>query len=731
MRRVILRRFPITALLAAGLLMMAAEHGPQAAPVAQIRIDAARKLHRITPRFIGVNLEDLNSQCYGGLYSQLLFGESFQEHVDSAVLGLEGKDRLKVFVGENDQGQIELWGFRGRVWEHNAAREALGLPLRNNATPVSLEELPAETRQALLHTANAGRQVSRHWRAFEQGSARGSFRFERAAPFIGRQSQRLSFDSGAGELGIDNAGLNRWGIRLVAGKPYEGLLRIRAERDTTVWVSLRDSNGSKKLAEKSLRVSAGAEYRRLEFTLTASAGDDAGRFAISLKQPGSIAVGYAFLQPGPWGRFAGLPVRKDLVEALKEMGVTAIRYDGSMINKLPDGHLYKWKEMIGPRDLRKPYRGYFNPYASHGFGIFDFLNLCEAAGFLPIPGLRTDETPEDLQDFIEYVNGPADSRWGRRRAADGHPAPYRLRHLEIGNEERLDEAYCERFETLARALWEKDPAMILLVTHNLESAASFTIGPNGEVPQLLRLAERLVRFARDRKGTIWWDCHYRAMPNEFERGIPARIAAMAALRASMRRLVPEYDLPIAPLEENGAAHDLQRALTHARNQNAFARMGDYLPVIAVANALQAYDQDLTWSQGRVHFTPSQVILQPPYYVDQMVTQAWAPRVVETAVSGAGPALDVNARISEDGRRLALYAVNDSAEVIEADLLIRDFRPQGDSASVVELAGAPLAVNSPAQPAQVAPRRSTWTYGAQLRYRFPAHSFTIIEFQAGP
>ena len=121
-------------------------------------------------------------------------------------------------------------------------------------------------------------------------------------------------------------------------------------------------------------------------------------------------------------------------------------------------------------------------------------------------------------------------------------------------------------------------------------------------------------------------------------------------------------------------------------------------MIAVANALQAYDQDLTWSQGRVHFTPSQVILQPPYYVDQMVAQAWAPRVVETVVSGAGPALDVNARISEDGRRLALYAVNDSAEAIEADLVIRGFQPQGDAASVVELAGAPLAVNSPAQPA---------------------------------
>lgn len=113
--------------------------------------------------------------------------------------------------------------------------------------------------------------------------------------------------------------------------------------------------------------------------------------------------------------------------------------------------------------------GYFNAYASHGFGVFDFLNLAEAAGFLPVPGLRTDETPQDLQDFLEYTNGPASSPWGRRRASDGHPAPYGLRHLEIGNEEPLNEAYCERFEILARAIWARDPGMILLVAHNLRS----------------------------------------------------------------------------------------------------------------------------------------------------------------------------------------------------------------------------------------------------------------------
>ena len=709
------------------LLLCAAPLFAAAPPPAAIRIDAGQKLHRITPRFIGVNMEDLNFQGYGGIYSQLLFGEAFQEHVDSAVLGLAGKNRLKVFVGENAEGRVEIWGFRGRQWEHNAAREALGLPLKNNATPVSLDELSAEQRRALLAETAGDRQVSRHWRGFALRTARAVYRFERSAPFLGRQSQGISFVSGDGEAGIDNAGLNRWGIDLHAGKVYEGTLRIRAEQGAEVWVSLRDSGGKRVLAEKALTVAPGKDYRRIDFTLTPNATDPAGRFAVSLRKPGSIAVGYAFLQPGPWGRYAGLPLRKPLVDALKEMGVTAIRWDGSMVNKCPDGDLYKWKEMIGPRDLRKPYRGFFNPYASHGFAIFDVLNLSEAAGFLPIPGVRIDETPEDMADFVEYVNGPADSPWGRKRAADGHPAPYKLKHLEIGNEERLDENYCRRFETLAAAIWAKDPGMILLVAHNLAGAAPYTPGANGEMSDFLKLALRLVRFAKERNGVIWWDNHYRAMPQEYAKGIPDRVAAMQALHTAVAKLIPGYNLPVAPLEENGQAHDMQRALTHARNQNSFARMGDFLPVIAIANALQAYDQDLMWSQGRIHFTASQVFFQPPFYVDQMVTRAWAPQVVACAVDHGGNVLDVAARLTENGKGLYLYAVNDGAAEVAADVTIAGFRPR-DMVKVSELAAAPGAVNSPAKPVDVAPRHSVWTHGGKLRYRFPAHSFTILQFE---
>lgn len=714
-----------------------------AAQPAAIRVDSGKVLHRVTPQYIGVNLEDLNYQVYGGLYSQLIHGESFQEHVDSAVLGLSGRPRLMVYVGENDRGELELWGVRGRQWEHNAAREALGVALkpepapagpgfRPPGIPVALDELPTEKREALLAGASPERRVSRQWRSWVRGAAKATFGFERQSPFVGSQSQIITFAGGEGEAGVENAGLNRWGIPLVQAKPYEGLLRIKASRPITVWVSLLDSAGTAKLAEKALEVKPEDGYQRVAFTLTPRAGDEKGHFAITLKKPGSVTVGYAFLQPGSWGRFKDLPVRKDLdlVQPLIDQGVKVIRYNGSMVSRAPDGDLYKWKRMIGPRDLRPPYRGNFNPYASNGFGIFDFLNLTEAAGFLPIPGIRIDETPEDMADFVEYVNGPANTTWGQRRAADGHPAPYGLKHLEIGNEEAMNEHYCERFEMLAQAIWAKDPGMVLLVTHNLgQDPKVWEVGAGGEVSERLKNAVRLVRFAQARKGVIWWDSHYRAELSEYEQPGPTpAIASIRALKQSADKLVPGYHLLMAPLEENGPNHDMRRALAHARNLNAFFRLGDYLPAVAVANALQAWQQDLVWNQGRIVFTATKTIPQPPYYVDQVIARNWAPNVVETTVDGT---LDAQARTTADGRFLVLHVVNDKSEPVEASLTIAGFTVGRKAAAVTELTGSYDAINTPEDPGKVRPQTRDWNHGAGsgvMRYAFPPRSVTLLRFE---
>ncbi len=264
--------------------------------------------------------------------------------------------------------------------------------------------------------------ISGMWRELRRSAIAGVYSLETNRPFAGRQSQRMTLLGGQGEFGIENQGLNRQGMAFVANHPYDGYVWVRAEKPVELCVALESRDGATVYAEQPLNASQN-HWQRLDFVLTPSGSDPSGRFAIKLKQPGSVVVGHAFLEPGDWGRYRGLPVRKDVVAGLIYQGITVLRYGGSMVNQ----DEYRWKKMTGPRDRRPPYQGTWYGHSSNGWGIPDFLALCDAAGFLAIPDFNIKETAPDMADFIEYANGPGASPWGRRRAADGHPKPFGLK----------------------------------------------------------------------------------------------------------------------------------------------------------------------------------------------------------------------------------------------------------------------------------------------------------------
>ena len=163
------------------------------------------------------------------------------------------------------------------------------------------------------------------------------------------------------------------------------------------------------------------DWQRLDFTLTPNARTTAGRFALKLKQPGSIVLGHAFLQPGEWGRFKGLPVRRDVAEGLIKQGITVLRYGGSMVN---NGGLQVEEDdraARSPATLRRHVVSRIHQTA--GAFSTSWISARPQASNMS-PTFNMGETPQDMADFIEYAKGPADSEWGRKRVADGHPQPY-------------------------------------------------------------------------------------------------------------------------------------------------------------------------------------------------------------------------------------------------------------------------------------------------------------------
>ena len=294
-----------------------------------------------------------------------------------------------------------------RTWQRPAEFRDLWIK-----TGEDVEKLPFVSSDSVWQSG-----ISGMWRGVKRGTATGKFELSKSQPFTGSQSQRITFENGEGELGIENRGLNRQGMSFEAGKSYEGFLYLRAEKDTEVFVAMESGDGAKIYAEKSLAVQAG-EWKRCDFAIAPDAIDRIGSFVIKLKKPGSITIGHAFLQPAEWGRYKNLPVRKDVAEGMLAQGVTVLRYGGSMVNA-PE---YRWTKMIGPREKRPGYPGTWYEHSSNGWGIIDFLDLCEAMGVVGIPAFNMDESPADMANFIDYVNGPPDSEWGKRAPPTAIPS---------------------------------------------------------------------------------------------------------------------------------------------------------------------------------------------------------------------------------------------------------------------------------------------------------------------
>lgn len=628
---------------------------------------------------------------------------------------LEAQVNGRLVIRHEDDARVLLSGGVGlRQWQREAQYRDLRVKLGTEPRQLPFE-LPPGSEQ----------RVSGMWRSFQRETAAGRWAVEPQRPFVGAQSQRLDFISGRGEVGIENQGLNRWGLSFQGGQPYEGVLWARAERATDLWVALERADGSQVLSEQSLPLTPGGWQRR-EFVLTTPVAEPRGRFAIKLRQPGSVTLGYVSLQPGPWGRFKDLPVRRDVAEALIAQGITVLRYGGSMVNH-PE---YRWKRMIGPRDRRPPYSGTWYPHSSNGWGIPDFMAFCEAAGFEYIPAFNLEETPQDMADFIAYAKDPPDSEWGRRRAADGHPAPFRLRYLELGNEERVDDAYAARFEALARAIWTRDPEIILVV-------GDFVYGEHITDPDHIRGAasgitnlagqQRILRLAKEHEREVWFDVHVGTDGPRPD----ATLDGMFSFRDALGRIADGARHQVVVFELNAGNHSQRRALANALALHAVIRDGR-IPIVTSANGLQPDGQnDNGWDQGLLFLNPSQVWLQPPGYVTQMLAHEPLPRLVPCDVMAPAGVLDVVARRSEDGRSLALQAVNLTGQPVSARLVLAGFAPARPLARVTTLAGPLEARNTAAQTNRIVPRHSEWAHHAAegvVQYTFDPFSVTALRFE---
>lgn len=712
-------------------------------PTARIEIDPARVLNRVTDAMYGSCIEDVNHEIYGGLYGQLIFGESFEEpptgavphgwkayggqwypdgtgihvrggpgpklvgpelgdgtfeaelapsndmgenagflvRVSNAAEGADAFDGYEISLGARDRRlilgkhrhdfrsiqsvpapivpgrwhrlQVQLSGPRIQVFLDAETTPRIdftdpdrpfltgAVALRTWHSNVSFRNLLLNGNPVSVSLASPG--VSRMWDAV----GKGDFAVEQGA-YNGTYCQKVVAHTGF--AGVANRGLNRWGISTTKGRAMEGRVYLRGNVGEAT-VSLQSQDGSRVYASQKLAV--GDPWGKAPFRLVPNTTDPKARFVVGSDKPGSLCIDQAVLVNGD--RFAGLPIRGDIGRMMQAEGLKFVRYGGTMVN-VPG---YRWKSMIGDPDKRPPYVGHWYPSSTNGFGIFDFLRFCEAAKFGAAFAINAEETPEDAADLADYLTAPTSNPWGKKRAEDGHPAPYRPEYIEIGNEEAIgnqNEAamihYAERFQLLATAIHRRNPSLKLV-------CAAWWDANNPAMEKVFRAVETQAAA---------WDLHFWSDDPNAGTSIDRDLDLV---QTKFKVWNPNTKLKAVVFEENGGLHDERRAMGHATTLNATRRHGDFVLADCAANGLQPFRQnDNGWDQGQIFFTPDKVWGTPPFEAHQQISRDHLPLRVAAKVTGP---IDAIALRSEDGKKVSVTVVNTG--FYDVTVTITGFRDQ--------------------------------------------------------
>ena len=295
--------------------------------------------------------------------------------------------------------------------------------------------------------------------------------------------------------GIENDGFD--GISVKAGAKYDFSAFFRNYGDAKqIRVALVEPQGwgkdPKLLADATLTVDA-TNWKKYETVLTPDSTCQNAALQILMLTNGDMDIDMVSLMPED--TYKGHGPRKDLAQALADLQPKFMRFPGGcVVHGGGDGFwdTYRWKTTIGPKEQRRGLKNTWGYHQSMGLGYFEYFQFCEDLGMEPVPILpcgvscqgtnggwgmyptqaqdvvpmsEMDEWVAEAIDLIEWANGdPAMNKWAKMRADAGHPAPFNLKYLGLGNEEKISPEFCERFRYIYNKVMEKHPEIVIVGT---------------------------------------------------------------------------------------------------------------------------------------------------------------------------------------------------------------------------------------------------------------------------
>jgi alpha-N-arabinofuranosidase len=574
-----------------------------------------------------------------------------------------------------------------------------------------------------------------HWSVVSKDGAAAAIALDMANPCNDKltKSLKLTVTRAAKDqpAGVANEGY--WGIPVQPNTRYRATLLARAEAgfNGPVTVSIASEDGSTVYAKEKFS-GLTAKWKKFEVTLkTAKVGPTANaRFVITLDRPGTVSFALVSLFPPTWNdRPNGL--RKDIMQMLVDMDPKFLRFPGGNYVEGDTVDLrFDWKKTIGPIEERPGHQCPWGYRSTDGLGLLEFLEWCEDMKAEPVlavyagyslkgmhvnPGADLEPFVKDALDEIEYVTGDTSTTWGARRAKDGHPKPFPLNYVEVGNEDWFDKSgsYDARFAQFSDAIKAKYPHLKTISTIGNEHSDMLV---HSRKPDML-------------------DEHYYTATDEFIRMSPdyTRKYARSGPEIFVGEWAAHEDTKVKPWfpasRQLPPTPSMKAALGDGAFMAAMERNSDLIKMQCYAPLFVNVNPGARqWRPNLIGYDALSVFGSPNYYAIQMFSRNHGDEILSTE----GADTSVQGAATRDSRTGEIFVklVNPEATAQPLNISLKGVSGLAPEGSVITLTGNPEDINSITEPRKAVPSTAPLNNSKpDFIYTLPPHSVVVLKLKS--
>ncbi len=631
-----------------------------AEPAATLRVDGRAPRTAVSPSLYGIFFEEINHAGEGGLYAEMILNRDFE--ITTLPKGAQWAGNL---LRTAARWQERKW-FGNELWG---------------------------------------------WKLLAEGGAQGAIKLVSDSPLNDRNphSMRLTVRAAGTRAGVVNGGF--FGMNFAPDKWYDLTFFARTEGDArfALTAALESASGRERFGHATIQ-NVGGGWKQYRCSIQADGGDPRGRLALTIDHPGTLWLDVVSLFPRDTFKQRPNGLRADLAQALADLKPAFVRFPGgAIVGGMNLDNRIQWKDSIGPIEQRRGTANLWGYWTSNGLGFHEYLQMCEDLGadalWVCNPGFsdnyrnaeyappeRVPEFVQEALDALEYALGPTDSTWGAKRAAYGHPAPFPLRYIEIGNEASTA-VYRTNYLQFHAAIRAKYPALTIISNQRLKDAPVQMVDDH----KYGSPAEFFSAFDK-------YDTASRSGPQVY------------VGEYGCNRLVGEGSL-MAALAEAAYLLGLER-------NSEVVKLASYAPLFFHAD-------DIAWPVNMIGFDGSRVAPRSSYFVQQMLANNRPDEVLPTqlipAIEPKSAELFALAGHERKTGDILLRVVNRAASMRAVRIHLQGLAAVGRRARVTTLSHAdPTVENTVDFPDAVRPQASIFNgAGVEFTYTFPPYSFTLI------